>query len=280
MRLAAAILTLCCAAPAPAKTASHVVDVTVTAKNIYGREFTQPIKVTIFRDDQRERSPLLILNHGRAGTPEGQKAMGRAAYSENSRYFVARGFAVFVPTRVGYGVSGGDDVEYSGTCWEKNYPPVYEAAAQQTLQVVAYARTLPYIDTQRWIAVGQSFGGTTAIAVAAKNVEGFAGAVNFAGGGGGDPVRRAGEPCRPDLLRELFASYAGAKAPTLWLYSENDQWMGKRYPRQWFDAFVARGGKGRFVQLPAHGEDGHASFTRNAEAWRPAFEDFLRANGF
>jgi len=34
------------------------------------------------------------------------------------------------------------------------------------------------------------------------------------------------------------------------------------------------------VQLPPYGEDGHGSFTRNPAAWRPAFEEFLRRNGF
>jgi hypothetical protein len=238
-----AVALLGCAGAALAKPVSHVVDVTVTVTNIYGREFTQPIKVTVFRDDARGRAPFLILNHGRAATVEEQKKMGRAAYTENSRYFVAKGFVVLVPTRVGYGVSGGDDVEYSGTCEAKNYPPVYEAAVQQTLRVIEYARTLAYVDARRGLVVGQSFGGTTAIAIAAKQVEGVVAAV-------------------------------------LWLYSENDQYMGKRYPREWFDAFVAKGGNGRFVQLPALGEDGHGSFTRNPPAWRPAFEDFLRDNGF
>ncbi len=280
MKRVALVAVLLLPVAAAAKTVSHVVDVTVTVKNIYGREFTQPIKVTIWRDDRRARAPLLILNHGRSGNPEAQKALGRAAYTENSRYFVSKGFVVAVPTRVGYGVSGGEDVEYSGTCSQKNYPPVYEAAAQQTLRVLEYVGKLPYVDASRWLAVGQSFGGTTAITLAAKNVEGLAGAVNFAGGGGGEPQRRAGEPCRPDLMRDLFASYATAKLPTLWLYSENDQYMGKRYPREWFDAYVARGGRGRFVQLPPHGEDGHGSFTRNPGAWRPAFDEFLRETGF
>jgi dienelactone hydrolase len=272
------------AAGAHAKMLTRVVDVTVTVKNIYGREFTQPIKVTIFRDDARGRAPFLVLNHGRSATVEGQKKLGRATYTENSRYFVTKGFVVLVPTRVGYGVSGGEDVEYSGTCQTKNYPPVYEAAAQQTLRVIEYARTLPYVDARRGLVAGQSFGGTTAIAMAAKQVEGVVAAVNFAGGGGGDPVGRPGSPCRPDLLRELFASYGGAPTPTLWIYSENDRYSGSRHPREWFEAFVAKGGNGRLVQLPPMpaelGDDGHATFTRNPGAWRPAFEDFLRSNGF
>ena len=278
------VVLLLLPAAAAAKTIYQVVDVTVKAKNIYGNEYTQPIKVTIWRDTTRKSAPLLILNHGRAGTVEDQKKMGRAAYSENSKYFVEKGFVVLVPTRIGYGASGGEDVEYSGECHTKSYPLAYEAAAQQTLQVLEYARTLPYVDARRWITVGQSFGGTTSITLAAKNVEGLAAAVNFAGGGGGNPKTRPGSPCRPDKLQEMFASYGSAKVPTLWIYAENDLYMGKRYPREWFDAFVQKGGNGKFVQFPPMpaelGPDGHSTFTRHPGVWRPVFEEFLKSNGF
>src|SRR6185295_18458010 len=115
-----------------AKAIEEVVDVTVTAANIYGREFTQTIKVTVFRDDKKKRSPFLVLNHGRPAQSAEFAKMGRVKYTENSRYFVAKGFVVFVPTRVGYGVTGGEDLEYSGNCSARNYPPAYEAAAQQS----------------------------------------------------------------------------------------------------------------------------------------------------
>ena len=70
-------------------------------------------------------------------------------------------------------------------------------------------------------------------------------AVNFAGGGGGNPETQPERPCRDDLLTQLFASYgATAKIPTLWLYSENDKYFGKEKPQAWFRAFVERGGSG------------------------------------
>ena len=203
--LALALCALLLALPrAQARTIEEAVEVTVTVKNMYGKESTQPIKVTVFRDTARKRSPFLVLNHGRAVDPVDFVKLGRVKYSANSKYFVAKGFAVFVPTRVGYGVSGGDDVEYSGACQTKNYPPAYEAAAQQTLKVIEYARGLPYVDPQRGIVVGQSFGGTTSIAVAAKAAPGVIAAVNFAGGGGGNPDTRPQDPCRADLIERLF----------------------------------------------------------------------------
>jgi dienelactone hydrolase len=269
-----------CALPARAVLQEEVIELAATVADHTGRSITRPFKVTVFRDDAVAKAPFLVLNHGRPARPDDFKTMGRQRYGDNSRYFVQKGFVVFVPTRIGYGVTGGEDVEYSGSCNARNYPPAYEAAAQQTLTILEHLRTLAYVDAQRGLLVGQSYGGATTITLAAKNPPGVIAGVNFAGGGGGNPKNRPGDPCRPDLLRKLFADYgATAKVPTLWLYSENDKYFGKEYPQAWFKAFVATGGKGEFVQLPAHGEDGHASFTRNPDAWKPAFEDFLRRHG-
>ena len=273
------------APPAVAKIVEEVVEIAVTAANLYGRQFTQPITLTVVRDDERERSPFLVLNHGRPATPADFAKMGRVRYTANARYFVSKGFAVFMPTRMGYGVSGGEDVEYSGACQSRQYPPAFEAAAQQTLKVIEHARSLKYVDPGRGLVMGQSYGGATAIAIAAKQVPGVLAAVNFAGGGGGNPAQSPEKPCRADLMEELLASYgATARIPTLWLYSENDRYWGKELPRRWFESFRKRGGAGDFVQLPPLqpplGEDGHAIFTRNPDAWRPALEDFLRRTGF
>jgi dienelactone hydrolase len=278
-------LVLAWAGMANAKLVEEAVELQATVTTMYGKAVTHPFKVTVFRDDARGRSPFLVLNHGRAYKAEDMAKMGRARYSENSRYFVAQGFAVFVPTRIGYGVTGGEDVEYTGACQSRSYPAGYEAAAQQSVVTIEYARARPYVDPQRGLAVGQSFGGATAITLAAKNLPGVLGAVNFAGGGGGNPVTRVAQPCRPDLLEAMFASYGAlARVPTLWLYSENDKYFGPKLPREWFEAYRAKGGTGEFVLLPpldpALGDDGHATFTRNPSAWRPHFEAFLRKTGF
>jgi dienelactone hydrolase len=280
-RLALILALLAAAPPGAARILEEVTELPVTVANMRGHSVSRAIKVTIFRDDAAARSPFLVLNHGRPAKFEDFARLGRVRYSDNSRYLVARGFAVFVPTRIGYGATGGEDVEYSGACGARKYPPVYEAAALQTIRVIEHARALPYVDGARGIVVGQSFGGATVIAVAAKNVPGVLAAVNFAGGGGGNPTGRPQDPCRADLLEQLFAGYgATARIPTYWLYSENDMYFGKELPQRWFKAFQAAGGRGEFVQLPPHGADGHASFTRNPSAWRPAFEDFLRKSGF
>ncbi|MDE1922760.1 MAG: dienelactone hydrolase, partial [Gammaproteobacteria bacterium] len=81
---------------------------------------------------------------------------------------------------------------------------------------------------------------------------------------------------RPDQLRRTFARYGRtSRVPTLWMYSANDRLWGPRFPRQWYRAFVAAGGAGRFVELPADKNNGHFIFDRNAKACHPAFRRFL-----
>lgn len=261
----------------------EVVEVPVRVKAMIGfkSEVAQEIKVTIFRDDQRQKAPYLVLHHGRPTSEADFAKMKRQRFSVNSRYFVSLGFVVLVPTRIGYGVSGGPDVEYSGSCDGRNYNPAFMAAADQTIAALAFAQSLPYVDLTRGIVVGQSFGGMTAIALSTRDLPGLAGAVNFAGGAGGDPQRSSGHPCSEWNLKSLYSEYgAAARVPTLWLYSQNDRFWGAELPRDWFDVFVKAGGKGRFVQLPPYKDNGHGMFTADPQSWRPAFEEFLREVGF
>ncbi|MCG2577135.1 hypothetical protein LZ012_09005 [Dechloromonas sp. XY25] len=272
---------LCASALSYAAVVEEVIDVPVRVKTIYGQEANQTIKVTLFRDDQREKAPYLVLNHGRPASETDFFKMKRQRFAENSAYFVWLGFAVLVPTRVGYGESGGLDVEYSGRCNSRNFAPVYAAAAEQTIAVLEAATGLPHVDLSRGIAVGQSFGGMTSITLATLDVPGLIGAVNFAGGDGGNPSEHPENPCSAHRLATLYSDYgAAAKVPTLWLYSENDRYWGAELPRKWFKGFVDAGGKGQFVQLPPYKDNGHGIFTGNPDSWKPAFEAFLRDVGF
>jgi len=220
------------------------------------QEVRQDIVVTIFRDDQRQKSPYVVVNHGRLSSAADRAAFGRVRYLENSRYLVSLGFSVLVPTRIGYGVTGGPDVEYSGPCNKKDYAVGFDAAADQVVAVLARARTLPGVDLSHGIVVGASFGGMTAIKLTTMALPGLAAGVNFSGGVGGDPKRRPENPCSPNQLNQLYRSYgSAAKVPSLWLYSTNDRYWGAQLPHQWFQSFVDAGGIARFVQLPPYGDE-------------------------
>ena len=269
-------------AAALARFVERQIDLPVAVKNAYGKEVAQAIKVTVFVDDTTPAPrPVLVINHGRAPEAAERAALGRARYSEAARWFASQGFAVAVPTRIGYGVTGGEDVEDSGDCSRKNYPPGYRAAAQQTLAVLAAMHERPDTVKDRDIVVGQSYGGTTAITIAALNPSGVVAAINFAGGGGGNPKTRPQDPCGPAQLERLFRDYGrSARIPTLWVYTENDMYFGPRLPREWFEAFQQAGGGGEFVRFPPHGDNGHGLFTLSPPTWKPVVGEFLRRQGY
>ena len=267
---------------AKANLVEEQVDLPVEVRDAYGKSVAMPIKVSFFVDDQTPAPhPVLVINHGRASESAARAAMGRYRPAEIVRWFARQGFVVAVPTRIGYGLTGGEDVEDSGTCSRKTYGPGFQAAAQQTLAVIEAATARTDTLKDRTVVVGQSYGGATSVAVAASNPPGVVAAINFAGGGGGNPKTSAREPCAPVLLERLFAGYGrSARVPMLWIYTENDLYWGAEYPKAWLAAFQAGGGRAEFVQFPPHGDDGHSLFTRFPAVWQPAVAAFLRQRGF
>jgi dienelactone hydrolase len=258
----------------------EVLTVPVTLKTDSGI-IRRDIVVTTFHDDARPKSPYAVISHSQQSAAAKRAAMGRQKYSEISRYLVSLGFSVLVPTRIGYGVTGGPDVEYSGPCNDKDYAVGFDLAAEEVMATLQRSRTLNYVDLSGGIVIGTSFGGMTSVKLATMHVPGLVGAVNFSGGIGGDPELRPGRPCSSFQLDELYGQYgASAKVPSLWLYSPNDRYWGPRLPHQWFQSFIRAGGHGRFIQLPLHEEDGHKIFVGNPTAWKPAFEHFLQEIGF
>lgn len=275
-------LLLVGAATAQARLVEEQLDLPVQVRDAYGRSVDRAIRVTVFVDDTTPAPhPIVIINHGRAVEPTERAALGRARYTDISRWFAREGFLVAVPTRIGYGVTGGDDLEDSGACARKNYPPGYLAAAHQTVAVLdamaARADTLK----DRSVVLGQSYGGAVSVAVASLNPSGVVAAINFAGGGGGNPKTQPQAPCAPQSLERMFSDFGSrAHVPMLWAYTENDQYFGASYPKAWVKAFRDSGATAEFIQFEPHGEDGHSLFTRFPAVWRPAAAAFLRKQGF
>ena len=266
-----------------ARIIEEIIEVPVSVSNsnfTNNPKFEQKITVTIWRDDVIKKAPYLLFSHGR-GTDQERASFGRSSEKKNSEYFVSKGFTVILPTRIGYGVSGGPDADYSGACGNKNYLEGRKVAIDQSKQVLNHVFDFSYIDKSKGIVVGQSVGGFTTIGLSAENIPGLKGAINFAGGDGGDPIKSAEKPCGEYLIKDTFAKYgASNKIPTLWLYSVNDKFWGEQLPKDWFAAFQKAGGKGQFVSLPAYKENGHSIFRGDLNAWKNDFEKFIKEIGF
>lgn len=256
----------------------------VTVRDAYGREVTRDIALTSFRPAGAGPFPLLVLNHGR-GPAEQRATQGRQRFEPQARYFVAKGFAVLVPTRLGYGDTVGDfDPEASGPCDRVRLEPVAEAAASQVLAAVAWARQQPWVNAERWVVAGASVGGFTTLAVAASRPPGLVAAINFVGGATGNPITRPGDPCAPRAIAQLWRAQSAAAAPAalpmLWLYWLNDRYWGADWPQRWAQAWREGGAPLQFHQLPAVGEDGHAGMGVDMDRWVPLVETFLAEAGF
>lgn len=265
-----------------AEMVEEVLRVPVQVPVPWSRDVKQEIVVTVWRDDRWTGPlPVAILGHGRSHEPEKRASADRRQMARAAQWLARLGFLVASPVRVGYGETGGPDLEFSGSsCERKSYPPGYAAAADQVLQVLAALRERSDAAKDKAVVIGQSYGGATAIAVAARNPPGVQAVVNFAGGGGGNPQASPQQPCSPHELTALFRGYGRtARLPTLWIYTENDQYFGHQYPRQWFEAFQAAGGVGIFAAQPAFGADGHSLFARGLSLWAPQVEAFLRSSG-
>lgn len=239
--------------------------------------FSHDVIVTAFQDNQRKPSRFMIILHGRAGTAAERAAYGRSRFVDVAQEFAAQGYAVFVPTRIGYGDTGGPDIEETGRCNAKDYVGGMVPATDEVIQLIAAIRKLPDMGQSAGVIVGQSVGGLLATSLAARKPPRVIAYVNFAGGAGGDPKKKPGQPCEPAKLTSAFAQFgAKARTPSLWLYSSNDLYWGPDYPREWFAAYRKAGGRVRFVALPPYGTDGHQSFSRNRDGWRDAVMQFLR----
>ena len=235
------------------------------------------IDVTVYKPRGAGPFPVVVLSHGSPRSAEDRRAAGRQRLVAQSEQFVQMGFAVLVPTRRGYGENGGRWAETYGSCKEPDYHAAGLETARDLRAAVDAVRGEAWADTRRVVLAGQSAGGFGSVAAAATDFPGIVGVVNFAGGRGS---RGPNDVCGEARLVEAMSRYgATARAPELWIYSENDLFFPPALARRMHAAFVAAGGDAEFVEAPATGLDGHGYFARAVHDWAPRVEAFLRRIG-
>ena len=249
-----------------------------TVKDMFGRQSTMPLPMTVYRPPGDGPFPLVVFNHGRAVEAKRAK-QGRYRPESAARYFVAKGFVVLVPNRIGYWETYGSfDPEYSGC---KSIEPMSVAASDQVLAAVEFAKTLPYVDTSRWLVAGQSVGGLTSVATVGRAPAGLLGGINFSGGTGGNPDANPERPCNPGATTRYWGEIAkNAKVPMLWLYWANDKYWGPDIPKTWHHAWVGGGGRANLTAFGPSGDNGHSGLTEDMDRWLPVVDAFLDQLGF
>ncbi len=230
----------------------------------------------IFRPQTDEPRPLVLIAHGSPRDAQDRLRRSPTWADRQARWFAAQGFVVAVPLRRGYGKSDGPVQEGYGECEKPNFHSAGLSSANDIQGVLGHMVREPYVDSRRMVLVGHSAGGWAALAAAARNVPGVVGIVNFAGGRGSLAV---GQNCAPDRLVESAGRYgATARIPTLWIYAENDTYIGPNLSRRMFEAFQGAGGSAEYHLLRPFGKDGHALFAASTglALWMPIVTDFLR----
>ncbi|UWE18089.1 alpha/beta hydrolase family protein [Herbaspirillum huttiense] len=251
----------------------------VAVKDVHGNEEVGKIVITEFRPEGAGPFPIVIMNHGRSSASRSEPP--RFRHPRQAQYFVDHGFAVFEPTRIGYGEYATTfDPESSGSCRGKHYGAVAEAGSAEILAVLNHIKSFSFVDPQKILLVGQSVGGYLTMAAAARHPSGLIGAINFAGGHGGNMNKHTGTPCSPQKLENMFERFGrSTTVPTLWIYTENDPLFGPRYSRAWYDTFTASGGMAEYHLLPPFDHNGHALFARGMAKWTPIVDAFLSRLG-
>jgi dienelactone hydrolase len=233
--------------------------------------FTTKLEATLFRPFGDGPFPLVVINHGKA--PGNPRFQDRARYPLATREFVKRGYVVMMPMRGGFSRSSGSYI--AGGC---NLESNGVAQADDVRVALDYATTLPYVDRQRIVVMGQSHGGLTTMAFGTQAYPGVRGLVNFAGG-----LRLENCSGWEGLLVRTFGAYgAKSKYPSLWFYGDNDSYWPKETIGQMYAAYVGAGGMARLVAFGVFkGGDAHAMFARREglEIWLPEVEKFLAELG-
>lgn len=221
--------------------------------------------------------PTVVFNHGSTGNGSDPSLFTHTWSSPSfSRVANALGWMVVFPQRRGRGNSDGrydegfepDRSRYS--CDPVHSLPGIERAMQDVDAVVAHLRTRTDVIPGRMVVAGQSRGGILAIAHAGTRPGVFLGVINFVGGWMSD-----GCPDPGAINTVTFQRGAGSRAPTLWLYGENDPFYSMSHSRRNFDAFQSAGGVGAFhaYSLPG-GVSGHALIA-HPDRWRELVGKFL-----
>ena len=269
MRYAAIALLLALALPAQA---ARVHESVMRVPVISGVEQAY-IDVTVFKPRGEGPFPIVVLSHGSPRNADERRKAGRQRLAAQSQRFADMGYAVLVPTRRGYGESGGAWAEAYGRCENPDYHRAGLETARDLRAAVDAVRNEPWADASRVVLAGQSAGGFGSVAAASSRLEGLVAVVNFAGGRGSMGPDNV---CAESRLVDAMGRYGrGAAVPQIWLYSENDRFFGPRLAHRMHEAFVQAGGRAEFVAAPAVGLDGHSYFAVAMDDWSPRVGAFL-----
>jgi carboxymethylenebutenolidase len=155
--------------------------------------------------------PTLIWNHGSEENPEFPRRM--------AKFWISHGWAFFVPYRRGHGGSGGTYFQVERSRADPSDRDAWDVAelerqADDVAAAVAFLRTQPFIDPQRIVVAGGSFGGIETVLVAERDL-GLRAGLDFAGAA-------MSWSHNPALRERMRLAVRRARIPLFFIQAEND----------------------------------------------------------
>jgi dienelactone hydrolase len=152
------------------------------------------------------------------------------------------------------------------------------AQAEDIRAAVEFARAQDWIDGDRIVVAGQSYGGMATLALGTRELPGVRGLINFAGG-----LRDDANSCdwRSELVRAFGTYGARNRIASLWMYGANDSLFGPDLAARLHDAYVRAGGQAKLVEFGNFKRDAHGMIaSRDGEqVWWRETEAFLKQVG-
>ena len=229
------------------------------------------------------RLPVALITHGKDALAQQMVAMRADIMLPQARDLAERGWLAVVVVRRGFGRSEGVAGIARGSaymsCVNTDVARGFDTEADDLEGALQALAERPDADVSRVIAIGNSVGGGTVLAFAARQPKGLRAVINISGGV--RIIKSDGTQCAADALPSAMTAFgARTKVPTLWLYAENDSLFGPELVRDMREAYAKAGGRVDLEMFPALEMDGHALFSdlKGRIKWLVSLDKFLRAN--
>jgi len=268
-------------APAPAKVEDDLVE-EHTFLNVPNDKGGYRLEALVVRPAKADgRLPIALITHGKNAAAAENQALRPDLFRAQARDFAARGWLAVVVIRRGFGQSDGFPGVSRGSaymsCENSDLVRGFDTEADDLDGALKALRTRPDADGTRVIAIGQSLGGGTVLAFAARKPAGLLAVVNVSGG-----VWRSNgqDVCAHDDLVAAMATFGSrTRVPTLWLYSENDSLFPPALVTRMRNAYTQAGGRAQLKMFPPVIGDGHALFMDFAARvkWLRTVDLFMQA---
>jgi carboxymethylenebutenolidase len=212
--------------------------------------------------------PAILLNHG-SEHPKSGKLMAKP--------FASRGYVVFVPHRRGQG-SSSDQSEYIMDLIRqepefnrgKKFVELQEIHQEDVIAALSYLKQLPYVDPNRIVMAGCSFGGIQTVLATEKQL-GLRGTIAFA------PAAMSWAKV-PELRSRLIQAVQSATVPILLIQARNDYDLS---PTKTMSNELEKMNKPhKLLIFPKFGKtqvDGHSFCARGEQVWGNEVFSFLES---